>query len=184
MTPEKREYLKQKKSILLEKARLNKIKSRISNQLNYLDEQGYPYSIHYEHEYLFWIECSSYVRKKDGYRGIHGDFQIDVDDASQNCSNIYHENDFQSPQFAAEFTSILPEDISVIVCYLGGDPEFELSLKAFLSNPLIFFARIETWIITVDKNWIIEYFWDQQVIRIINLTKSKPILVKKLIIQD
>lgn len=184
ITPDKRDQLKQKRSILLEKARLKKIEARIADQLNYLDRQDDPYKVYYEHEHLIWLALSTHTRKRDGYHGSHGDFQLDVDDASKKNASIYHENEFQSPKFNAEFTSILPDDLSVVVCYQGGDPEVEISLQAFLSNPLIFFSRMETWIISNDKNWIIEYLWDQPVIRIINLTGEKPILIKKLMIGE
>jgi hypothetical protein len=78
--------------------------------------------------------------------------------------------------------STIAEDFSLIVCYQGGDPELEISVKAFLTTPGIFLNRMEVWLLTADKKWIIEYIADQAAIRFIQLQGAVPRLVNKIII--
>ena len=138
----------------------------------------------YEFENLNWIDSNVRVRNRDGYSGIHGDFQIDVEDSSTLSSMSLKEEEINSKKFKEQFSSLISNESKLIVCYQGGDPELEFSDKAFLDNPTQFFSRPETWILTTDKKWIIEYIWEQGVIRFIKLHASIPTLVKNCIIEE
>jgi hypothetical protein len=114
---------------------------------------------------------------------MHDDFQIDVEDSKATRACSISENEIHSNKFSELFSSIIPDDTALIICHLGGDPELEISVKAFKNDPLTFFSKPETWIITSDKKWIIEYIWDQGVIRFIQLQMSTPILIQKINIE-
>ncbi len=157
-----------------------KYKARVAVQITHLEKLGQSFVIYYKFENLNWIESNVPVRKRDGYNGMYGDFQIDVDDSKVPIELKIKENEIDSDKFSEIFSSLIPENTSLIVCYQGGDPELEISSEAFLSKPTIFFSRPENWIITTDKNWIIEYLWEQGVIRFIELQNSSPTLLKKI----
>jgi len=178
------EHLKERRLLLKEEVRLKMLRKRITLQLNYLDKWGYDYKVYYNHEYLNWIYLNVQVRKRDGYNGIYSDFQIDVNDSTLKNGVLHHAKDLLSDLFVEQFLSVIHNELTLVVCYEGGDPEIEISMEAFLSQPLEFLARPETWIITKDKSWIIEYIWNQEVIRFIQLQNTKPLLVKKIIIQE
>jgi len=94
------------------------------------------------------------------------------------------EDKINSEEFKELFLSIIPTKNSLVVCYQGGDPELEISVKAFLDKPTAFFSRPETWILTTDKKWIIEYIWEQKTIRFINIeNRENPKLQLKVIIE-
>lgn len=183
MDKEKIEELKSKRLKLQEEVRLKDLRKRVASQISHLDKLGESYFVFYEFENLNWIDSNVRVRKRDGYSGIHGDFQIDVDDSNAISSFNLGEEEINSEKFKEQFSSLISAGSTLIVCYQGGDPELEFSVKAFLDNPTVFFSRPETWILTTDKKWIIEYIWEQGVIRFVQLDDSKPILVKKIKIE-
>ena len=78
---------------------------------------------------------------------------------------------------------LIPDNTNLIICYDGGDPELEIPVKAFLSNPEKFISHPDTWMITTEKKWIIEYILDQEAIRFIQLQQSTPTLAKKIIVK-
>ena len=184
MDKEKIEELKSKRLKLQEGVRLEDLRRRVASQLSHLEKLGESYFLFNEFENLNWIDSNVRVRNRDGYGGIHGDFQIDVDDTKAISSLNISENEINSKKFKEQFSSLISTTSTLIVCYQGGDPELEISTKAFLDNPNEFFSRSETWILTTDKKWIIEYIWDQGVIRFIQLQESTPTLVKKIIIEE
>ena len=180
MNPEKTEELKKRRQRLQEEVRLKGLRNRIAFKLDYLDEINQPYTIHYESENLNWIYSNVRIRKKDGYFGIHGDFQIDVNDSAAVETFEMSEEEMNSGGFQQHFLKLIPNNINLIICYDGGDPELEISAKALLSNPTKFISHPDSWMITTDKQWIIEYIMDQDSIRFIQLEQSTPILVKKI----
>ncbi len=183
MDKEKREELKYRRRQLQEELRLRKLNERVAPQLAHLEESGESYRLYYEFENLDWIDSNVYVRKRDGYTGVYSDFQVDVDDSTAISTLKMSIKDLDSDIFREQFSSLIPHTNCLIVCYQGGDPELEISVKAFLSHPTLFFSRPETWIITTDKSWMIEYIWEQGFIRFIQLRQSTPTLVKKIIIE-
>jgi hypothetical protein len=183
MDKEKIEKLKERRRQLQEEMRLKKLRDRISSQIHHLENLGESYIVYYSFENLNWINSNVQVRKRDGYRGIHGDFQIDVDDSKVLNNFTMREEEINSHKFSELFLSFIPDHITLIVCYDVGDPELEISVNAFLSHPTEFLSHPETWIITFDKSMIIEYIWEQGVIRFIQLQNSIPTLVEKIIIE-
>jgi len=184
MDEEKREELKDSSQKLKEEVRLKNLRERVKSEIAHLEGLDESYYIYYDFENLNWIDSHVEVRKRDGYNGIHGDFQIDVDDSTAMSSLTMREDEINSDKFLVQFLSLISEDNSVIVCHEGGDPELKISVNAFLSDPIKFLSSPETWIITSDKSWIIEYIWEQGVIRFIQLKDSTPTLVKKIIIEE
>lgn len=182
MNKDKIKELKSKRVKLQEEVRLSNLRGRVASQIAHLEKLKDPYSVYYEFKNLNWIEANVRVRNRDGYKGIHGDFQIDVDDSNVINSLTISEIEIDSEKFKNQFSSLISTDSSLIVCYQGGDPELEISFKAFLDKPTLFFSSPETWILTTDKNWIIEYIWDQGVIRFIKLQELVPRLIKKITI--
>lgn len=177
MDKEKIEVLKSKRLKLQEEVRLKDLRKRVASQISHLNKLGETYSVFYKSENLNWIDSNVRVRNRDGYRGIHGDFQIDVDDTKAISSFKLSDEEINSEKFKEQFSSLISNSSKLIVCYQGGSPELEISAKAFLNNPNEFFSRPETWILTLDKKWIIEYIWDQSVIRFIQLHDSLPSLI-------
>lgn len=157
------------------------LRNRIAFKLAYLEEIDEPYTIHYENENLHWIYSTVRTRKKDGYFGIHGDFQMDFDDSTALETIEMRKGELKSGKFHEQFLALIPDTTNIIICYDGGDPELEISTKAFLSNPTKFLSHPDTWIITTDKKWIIEHIQDQETIRFIQLQQSTPTLVKKIV---
>lgn len=184
MDKHKIEELKSKRVKLQEEVRCKDLRNRVASQISHLDKLKEIYFVFYEFENLNWIESNVNVRKRDGYTGSHGDFQIDVDDSQIKSSCTLKEKEINSDKFKEQFSLLISNSNKLIVCYQGGDPELEISSKAFLDNPAEFFSRPETWILTSDKKWIVEYFWSQGVIRFIYLQEFTPTLVKKIIIEE
>ncbi len=182
MEKEKQEELNAKRLKLQEEVRLKELRKRVESQISHLEKLSESYFVFYDFENLNWINSNVPVRNRDGYNGIRGDFQIDIDDSNAISSFNISEEDINSIKFKEQFSLLISKESKLIVCYQGGDPELEISTQAFLNNPLLFFSRPETWILTTDKKWIIEYIWDQGVIRLINLQESKAILLKKITI--
>lgn len=183
MDKEKIEELKSKRLKLQEEVRLKDLRKGVATQISHLEKLGESYFVFYDFENLNWIESNVRVRKRDGYSGIHGDFQIDVNDSNSLDSIIIKEKEINSKKFKEQFSSLISTRSKLIVCYQGGDPELEISTNAFLENPNEFFSRPETWLLTTDKKWIVEFIWDQSVIRVIQLQESKPTLVLKIILE-
>lgn len=183
MDSEKIEELKKRRQQLQEEVRLKGLRNRIPFKLDYLDEINQPYTIHYESENLNWIYSNVRIRKKDGYFGIHGDFQIDVDDSTAIETFEMSEEEMNSGGFQQQFLKLIPDNINLIICHDGGDPELEISAKTLLSNPIKFISYPDCWMITTDKQWIIEYIMDQDAIRFIQLQHAIPTLVNKIIIK-
>lgn len=176
--------LKDRRQKLKEEIRLKKLREGVVSELAHLESLGESYSIYYRLEHLNWIDAHVQIRKRDGYSGIHGDFQVDVDDSMAISDIRMRAVDLDSEKFTELFSSLIPDHSSVIVCHQGDDPELKISLNAFLSHPSKFISHPETWIITADKSWIIEYIWEQGVVRFIQLKDATPILVKKIIIEE
>lgn len=183
MDSEKIEELKKRRQQLQEEVRLKGLRNRIPFKLDYLDEINQPYTIHYEHENLHWIYSNVRTRRKDGYFGIHGDFQIDVDDSTATETVEMRKEELNSGKFQEQFLKLIPDNRSVVICYDGGDPELEISAQSFLSNPTKFISHPDSWVMTSDKHWIIESILEQEVIRFIRLQQSTPTLIKKIIVK-
>jgi hypothetical protein len=81
MDKEKIEELKNRRKQLQEEVRLKEIQGRVKSQIAHLEKLGQPFTVYYEFENINWIHENVQVRTRDGYKGIHGDFQIDVDDS-------------------------------------------------------------------------------------------------------
>jgi hypothetical protein len=176
MDKQKIENLREKRKLLQEEIRLKKIRDRITPQLKYLHEHDSIYKVHYESKHVNWINENLKVRTKDGYRGIHGDFQIDVNDNSCLSATITTEDELLTLKPVAKFLDDIPNDTTFIICSLGGDPELEISKETFISKPSIFFFNPENWIISTDRKFLIESIWEQSVIRFIDISQSMPIL--------
>ena len=151
-------------------------------ELAHLEKIGQSYRVHYDFEHLNWIESNVRIRKKDGYHGIWGDFQIEVNDSTASCVIQLSEVDITGQPFKKLVQSLIAADCARIVCCQGGDPELEISVQAFLTSPSIFFNRMEVWLLTTYKKWIIEYIADQAAIRFIQLQGAVPRLVNKIMI--
>lgn len=184
MDKEKITELRYRRQQLKEEIRLKKLREGVASQLAHLERLGETYSVYYEFEHLNWIDSNVQVRARDGYSGIHGDFQIDVDDSKVTSTLKMREEDINSDKFQELFSSLIPNHSSLIMCHQDGVPELKISVNAFLSYPTEFLSKPENWIITTEKSWIIEYIWEQGVIRFIQLTGSIPSLVKKIIIEE
>lgn len=176
MNNEKTEALKSKRLKLQEEIRLKDFRKRVASQIAVLDQFGGSYFVYYEFEHLNWIASNVLVRKRDGYSGSHGDFQIDVDDTNAKQTINFREEELTTVKFKELISSSIPFESKIVVCYQGGAPELEISLTVFLENPSVFFSSPETWILTADKNWIIESIWEQEIIRLIQLEGSIPTL--------
>jgi hypothetical protein len=183
MNEQKIELLKEKRLKLQEEIRLKNLRERVAFEIAHLEKTGESYAVHYDFEHLNWIDSNVSVRKKDGYNGIWEDFQIDVDDSTASSLIKLREGDINGELFKKHVQSLLSEDNTLIVCYQGGDPEIEISVRAFLNQPSVFLNRMEAWLLTTDKKWIIEYIADQDAIRFIQLKGSVPTLVKKILIE-
>jgi hypothetical protein len=183
MDKQKIEQLRERRLKLQEEVRLKYLRERVVSQIAHLEKIGQPYTVHYDFENLNWIDSNVRVRKRDGYHGIWGDFQIDVYDSTATSIIKIREEDINADIFKRQFQSLISDNNALIVCYQGGDPELEISVKAFLYQPSVFLDRMEAWLITTDKKWIIEYISDQCAIRFIQLQESAPMLLKKLIIE-
>jgi hypothetical protein len=183
MNNEQLAELKRRKLQLQEEIRLKALRDRIAPLINHAQQGNHPYRVYYQHENLSWIRHHIPVRKRDGYLGMYDDFQIDVDDASVVEQLEIREHELMSTRFQTLFASISPVPTSLIFCYEGGDPELEVPVEAFLSNPQVFFSKPETWVLSSDKSWIIEYIWDQGVIRFIHIGGPKPRLMMKIVIK-
>lgn len=177
---DKIDKLKEKRIQLQEEIRLKTLRNRISTQLNYLDEQNFEYQIYYEGEHLHWINKN--IPFKSSKEGL-SNFQIETDttDEDANCVNCTSEEDLVN-ELKAIFLSLFDANDKLIICYYGGDPEIEISVATFLKKPLLFFANPETWLLLNNKSYILEYFWDEAVIRLINIEKLKPVTSKKMVL--
>jgi hypothetical protein len=179
------EYLKKKRILLQKDIRLKKLRDRISLELNYLEEQNLTFNVIYDSEYINWINDNVKVRNKDGYHGVHGDFQIDVDDLAADVNTkIASVNNLLTVKPIVGFFNKISNDTTLIICKLGGNPELEISKEAFLSNPSIFLSNMETWVLSTDKTFIIESISEQEVVRFIDITQSEPILRVKVMINS
>jgi hypothetical protein len=185
MDKEKAEQLKERRLLFQEELQLKEIRKRILHQLDYLDENQFEYQIYDSGECLNWINSNVQVRNRDGYRGCHGDFQIDVDTTLGINEYVkYSQIDVLSDKIREQVSTMLPKEGLLIICRDGGDPELEITVEAFLSQPLLFFDKMETWILAKDHSWIIELIDEQDVIRFIQLQGRKPTLVKNIYLQN
>lgn len=183
MDKQKIDQLRERRLKLQEEIRLKDLRERVASQITHLEKISQSYTVHYDFENLNWINSNIRVRKRDGYHGIWGDFQIDVDDSTAVSMIKIKEEEINADVFKKQFQSLIPDESALIVCYQGGDPELEISVRAFLEKPSVFLDRPEAWLMTTDKKWIIEYILDQGIIRFIHLQESVPMLVKKIIIE-
>ncbi len=172
--------LREKRLQLQEEIRLKSLRDRIANQLDYLDKQNFHYTIYYEAEHLHWINKN--IPFKSNKEGL-SNFQIETDttDEAANCVNCASEEDLIN-ELKTTFLSLFDTNDKVIICYDGGDPEIEISVATFLKKPLLFFANPETWLLLNNKSYVLEYFWNEAVIRLINIEKLKPITSKKMVL--
>ena len=176
------EFLKIKRDLFKRETQLKGRRNRIFTELNYLQKNNLHYNLYYDLENVNWINNNIKVRKKDGYRGIHGDFQIDVDDMEAlHTEKGNEENCFQYKSIL-EFFNEISNDTMLIRCSLFGDTEIEITKYAFLSQPSLFFSEPDTWILSSDKKYIIERISNKEVVRFIDITKEEPILRVKLLL--
>ena len=172
--------LREKRLQLQEEIRLKSLRDRIANQLDYLDKQNFHYTIYYEAEHLHWINKN--IPFKSNKEGL-SNFQIETDttDEAANCVNCASEEDLIN-ELKTTFLSLFDANDKVIICYDGGDTEIEISVATFLKKPLLFFANPETWLLLNNKSYVLEYFWDEAIIRLIKIEKLKPITSKKMVL--
>ena len=179
MDNRRREQLKKRRTLLQKKVELKEIKDRLSYLTPYLESAGFEYIIYYKNEYLIWLYENLDIRKKDGYRGVHEDFQINVQDAEAKEQTTINYKDVSSYLQSNEILSLINKDENFVLCQLGGDPDIEIPFNAFIENPGKFVTLRDSWLLSTKKDWIIENIWSlkgQQVIRFIKLIDSKPIL--------
>lgn len=181
MDKSKIKELKEKRKLLQEEIRLKKLRDRISFKINYLEEHNFDYKIFYKYENINWIDQNIKTRKKDGYYGIHEDFQIDVDD-KEGINTKITTNGLLSNHYVKDFFAQISNETTFIICVLGGDPEIEISKEAFLSDPSVFLSNFENWVLSSDKKYIIERILEQDCIRFIDISQPIPILKVKTII--
>ena len=105
MNKEKMEQLKEKRLLLKEEARLYDLKKRVPLQISHLEKIGESYFVFYEFENLNWIDSNVRVMNRDDYSGIHGDFQIDVDDSNAISSFNIGKEEINSEKFKETFSS-------------------------------------------------------------------------------
>lgn len=183
MPLEKIKELKKREALLQEKVRLKLLSDQISHPINYLEREGFSYVVFAQFEWLNWLYAHVPIRKKDGYFGMHEDFQIDVDDANAQVFLELKQNELVSAAFSESILAVIPPESELVICYLGGAPEYQISLTAFLSNPLLFLSRFENWAITTDRKFIIEHIAEQQVLRLISVEELKLVLVVKIVLK-
>lgn len=178
MDTSKIEHLKEKRKNLQEKIKQKELCKPISEIIKYLELNDFEYRIYYKAQNLNWIANNLKIRKKDGYYGIHGDFQIDVDDNSIiNHRNIKSENAFLESKLIMNFINESATDSNFIVCSLGSFAEVEISKEIFLTQPSVFFINNDTWVIDNKKSIVIEKISAQRIIRFINIeNREHPIL--------
>lgn len=184
MDRNRQQKLTEKRHILQQELQLKKIRSRISTQLDYLNEHNFRHAIYYENENLDWITKNLPFKTKDNYTGSH-DYQLDIK-TNPNTHKIVcnkSEASFQDV-LSDQITSILPKDSPLILCCNGGDPELEISIKAFLSKPFLFLSKPEVWVLSKNRNWIFEYIWEQKILRIVDIQKLTPILKVEISIDE
>lgn len=180
MDKNKIEQLQKKKAQLQEEIRLKTLRNRIATQLDYLDEQNLKYTIYYEGEHLRWINNN--IPFKNSKEGL-SNFQIETNtlDEAANSVNCTSEEALIN-EIKTTFLLLFDANDKLIVCYDGGDPEIKISVATFLKKPLLFFANPETWILLNNKSYILEYFWDEAIIRLIYIETLKPVTVKKMVL--
>lgn len=185
MEKSKTEHLKKKQRELQEKIKLKELCKPISESISFLESNNFEYKILYKGSNLNWINESLKIRKKDGYNGIHGDFQIDVNDSfKKNITHLLSENDFLNCEEIIAFIKQVPHDTNLIICSLTSSAEIEISRDTFLTQPSSFFPTPETWVIDNKKSILIENIWTQGIIRFINIENHEnPILKLKATIE-
>lgn len=176
MDEEKIKRLREKRAKLQKEVKLQRIRDRIAPELAYLESRNFNYEVFYDASYLHWIHESLKVRRKDGYHGSHGDFQMDVQDSSALNIALKKEEAIFSHKLIAAFFNRISNETTFIICSLGGNPELAVSKSAFLSNPSLFLSSPETWVISGDKKMLIESIREQGVIRFIALVEVEPVL--------
>ena len=179
----RKEQLKKRRIALQKELDRKQMRAAISSRIAFLERSGYAYSLYYESENLNWIVNNLSIRKKDGYKGLHDDFQVDVHDADAPEAVSINDVRFLADALPADFLSGRQDETYLAVCYLGGDPELEIPATAFFSDPEVFFSGFETWMITAEKDWMMEYIREQNVIRCIKLDGTRPVLAKNIIVQ-
>lgn len=155
----------------------------MSDEITYLKEHEFDYNLYYEAEHLNWISNKIKTRKKDGYKGSHGDFQIDVNDESAIDSVKLAEEELTSEKFKEQLLNLASFEDVLVICRLGGDPEIEITLAAFLTNPTLFLSAPENWVLAKNKKWVLEYLVDQNKIRIIDI-ETTPRLLSLIVISQ
>lgn len=168
--------LQEKLEQLRKAQKLKELENRISDEIKYLKEYEFDYTLFYKAEHLNWIANNIRTRNKDGYKGSHGDFQIDVNDDSALEGIQFAEEELTSEKFKEQLLNMASMEDAIIICRLGGDPEIEITLAAFLTNLSLFLSAPENWILAKNKKWLLEYLVDQNKIRIINIETTPNLL--------
>lgn len=176
MNPQKRKELEKRRANLQGEFSILDLSKSLKRELTFLEQHSFPYKIIEPFTHLLWIRSNVPTRKRDGYHGIYDDFQLNVDDSKAKTTVEIHENDLKTNILQASINLLLSENTNLIVCYEGGTPEIEIPLNAFLIDPKLFLSRFETWILSSDKKWLIEYIAEQNKIRIFNVENSFPTL--------
>ena len=184
MDKAKRKKLEKRRSEFQKELELKKIRDRRSYIISFLEHADFKYKIYYENEYLNWLYLNVDVRKKDGYHGVHEDFQLDVQDSEAKVSVVLKYGEISTNRFSKELLSLINRDDNFVHCQLGGDPDLETSVEPFLADPDKFLGGFGVWLVSTKKDWVIEYISGQEVIRIIRLTGSKPTLLKNIILEN
>lgn len=179
----KRKELEEKRKALQAELKLQSLRNEIASQIAIAERLCQPYHVYFDAENFNWLITNVKIRRRDGYKGMHGDFQIDVDDTFSKESCSINEEQINTNVFKDFFTSFISLDASLLICYQNVRAELEISTLTFLSDPLQFFNNPETWIISKDKKWVVEYLWLQGIIRFIQIDGSTPKLMLMLEIE-
>ncbi len=174
MDKERLNELSEKRRRLQEEIKFKEKREEVANEIEYLEEMGEPFKLYYVAEHFNWIVQNVKTRKRDGYRGIHGDFQIDVVD--REAISFAQIEDSDSVQFSEITLAHIPKGEMLVVCHQSRSVEIEISVHAFLSKPSVFFSTPQTWGLAMNRRFMIEYLWEQGVIRLIKIDGSTPSL--------
>lgn len=174
----RKEKLKQRLQLVKQKLAHKESLDSIYNELCYLEEKNYTYSVYVDNPYLNWLYNTVKTRKRDGYQGMYEDFQIDVNASETEISA--HEKSIEAvfENHWDKVSSLIGTNSEVVLCQLGGAPDLLMPLAAFLSAPALFFNNLEHWAISSDKKWVIEFIHEQKALRFIKLQNSVPSLTQ------
>lgn len=169
MDKKKQQYLLKKRLKFQQEINLNKLRDKISFQIDYLKKNNYDFNLYYDNEYLIWLQNNLSFIKRENCSG-QLDYQINT--------NIFKPNDYlfsSDKEMINIIRKQLPKVISInsliIICYDGGYPEIEISLQTLLTSPKTFINGGETWLVAKNKSVVLEYICFRDTLSIFSLKK-------------